>query len=174
MTAEADARVRWLDALPEEEAKAALIRCCGATSWVDEVLAWRPFFTAERLFQTAADVWATMEREDILEAFQHHPRIGDVEGLRKKFAATSHWASAEQSGAAAASDEELRTLANGNVAYEARFGYLFIVCATGKSAEEMLDLLEARMNNEPENELAIAAAEQAKIIRLRLEKLLSP
>ena len=109
---------------------------------------------------------------DWREAFAHHPRIGDVASLRAKFAATAAWAGEEQRGAAAAGDDTLAALAEGNRAYEERFGYVFIVCATGKSAEEMLALLRARMPHPPEREIEIAAAEQASITRLRLEKLL--
>ncbi len=114
-----------------------------------------------------------MERVDILEAFSHHPRIGDVDSLRKKFATTADWATSEQSGAQAASEAVLRDLAQGNRDYEARFGHIFIVCATGKSAAEMLALLRARIDHAPDVELRIAAAEQEKIAHLRLDKLLN-
>ena len=99
-------------------------------------------------------------------------RIGaDLDALRKKFASTATWASGEQSGVASADEETLRALQQGNIDYEARYGFIFIVCATGKSAGEMLAILQSRLNNDPETELRIAAAEQAKITRIRLEKL---
>jgi 2-oxo-4-hydroxy-4-carboxy-5-ureidoimidazoline decarboxylase len=108
----------------------------------------------------------------VIEALAHHPRIGaDLDELRKKYASTADWASGEQAGAASASEATLRALQAGNIAYEARFGHLFVVCATGKSASEMLALLEARLHNDAQTELRIAAAEQAKITRIRLEKL---
>jgi 2-oxo-4-hydroxy-4-carboxy-5-ureidoimidazoline decarboxylase len=103
----------------------------------------------------------------------HHPRIGDVSKLREKYKATATWSSQEQRGVQEASEEVLQGLADGNREYEARFGFIFLVCATGKSAGEMLALLRERMNNEPEAELRIAAGEQAKITRIRLEKLLT-
>ncbi len=116
-----------------------------------------------------------MERDDVLEALTHHPRIGaDIGELRKKYAATAAWAAGEQAGAGAASEETLRALHAGNLRYEARFGHIFVVCATGKSAGEMLELLEGRIDHDPETEIRIAAAEQAKITRIRLAKLGSP
>ncbi|MCZ7678176.1 MAG: 2-oxo-4-hydroxy-4-carboxy-5-ureidoimidazoline decarboxylase [Sandaracinaceae bacterium] len=163
---------RALDAMDLETARAALTRCCGARRWVDGMLARRPFGADEALMEAADQVWSTMEREDVLEAFTHHPRIGaSVEELRKRFASTSAWSAGEQGAVAAAGEETLRALSAGNAAYEARYGFIFIVCATGKSAEEMLALLNARMGHEPGDELRVAAAEQAKITKLRLAKL---
>ena len=113
-----------------------------------------------------------MDSADILEAFEHHPRIGaDIEALRKKFAATASLSESEQASVVHASEQTLVALRDGNREYEQRYGHIFIVCATGKSAEEMLEFLHARMDNEPENELRIAAAEQAKITQIRLEKI---
>jgi 2-oxo-4-hydroxy-4-carboxy-5-ureidoimidazoline decarboxylase len=163
---------RALDALAEETARGALTRCCGARRRVDRMLARRPFGDDEAVLRAADEVWATMERADILEAFAHHPRIGaNLDELRKRFETTSSWSSNEQAGVQAASEATLEALRAGNLAYEARFGHIFIVCATGKSASEMLALLEARMPNDPEHELRVAAAEQAKITRIRLTKL---
>ena len=119
----------------------------------------------------AERAWNACNESDWLEAFSHHPKIGDVSTLREKFAATAAWASNEQSGTRNASDEVLTELADLNNTYEARFGFIFIVCATGKTAEEMLDLLKARIDNYREKEIHIAAAEQLKITKLRLEKL---
>ncbi|MEQ9081379.1 MAG: 2-oxo-4-hydroxy-4-carboxy-5-ureidoimidazoline decarboxylase [Sandaracinaceae bacterium] len=159
-----------LDAMDEDEARAALTRCCGASRWVEGMLRERPL--GDALFDKAREVWATMGRDDVLEAFTHHPRIGaDLAKLREKFAATEAWSAGEQSGATSADESTLRALRDGNLAYEARFGHIFIVCATGKSAAEMLSLLEARMDNDPDEELAVAAAEQMKITELRLHKL---
>lgn len=163
-----------LDAMDEAQARAALTRCCGASRWVEGMLARRPFGDDATLHRAADEVWATMSRQDILEAFSHHPRIGaDIEALRAKFAGKGdlQWSSGEQAGVSEADEATLEGLRDGNVAYEERFGFLFIVCATGKSADEMLALLRARLANDPEDELRIAAAEQAKITHLRLEKL---
>ena len=124
------------------------------------------------LFGMAERTWWRLAQSDWREAFTHHPRIGaDVAKLRERFAATASWSEGEQAAVGQASEEVLQALAEANVAYEARYGYLFIVCATGKSAAEMLAILQERMDNPPANELRIAAGEQAKITHLRLEKL---
>ena len=150
----------------------ALRRCCGAQAWVAAVQAARPYADRAALFAAADRADASLADADWLEAFAHHPRIGGVDALRAKFAATAAWAGGEQAGAAAADEYTLSALAEGNAAYEARFGHIFIVCATGKSAAGMLSLLATRMRNDPAAELRIAAAEQVKITRLRLAKLL--
>jgi len=116
--------------------------------------------------------WARASREDILEAFSHHPRIGDRESLRARFPATREWSLSEQSALAAADERTLDELARANREYEERFGYIFIVCASGRSASAILSLLSARLVHEPAEELKVAAEEQMKITRLRLEKLL--
>lgn len=165
--------IAQLDAAPEADAAAALARCCGARAWVAAMLASRPFGTRGALFAAADRADAALGDADWLEAFTHHPRIGDIEGLRAKFASTAAWAGSEQSGAAAADDATLAALAEGNRDYEARFGHLFIVCASGLTAGEMLARLRKRMINSAADERRTAASEQAKITRLRLEKLLA-
>jgi 2-oxo-4-hydroxy-4-carboxy-5-ureidoimidazoline decarboxylase len=161
-----------LDGATEAEARAMLERCCGASRWVEAMLARRPFRADAALFTIADAAWAKMGRADILEALEHHPRIGaDLAELRKRYGSTASWAASEQAGAGAANEATLLALRDGNVRYEARFGHIFVVCATGKTAAEMLSLLEARMSNPPDAELAVAAAEQAKITKIRLEKL---
>ncbi len=163
---------KLLDGMEREDARPALTRCCGARRWVEGMLARRPFGTDTALTQAADEVWATMEEPDILEAFSHHPRIGaDMDELRKRFARTSTWSAGEQAGVTQADEATLRALKEGNEAYEARFGFIFIVCASGKSAAEMLALLQGRLPNERDEELRIAASEQGKITKLRLEKL---
>lgn len=173
--AEHDALLRRLNGATDDDAAAMLTRCCGSRRWVAAMLARRPFRSRTELFGEAERAWWHLGRKDWLEAFAHHPRIGaDVEALRAKFATTADWSRGEQAGVAAASEETLRGLADGNVAYEQRFGFLFIVCATGLSADEMLGRLRERLDNTPEAELRIAAGEHAKITRLRLAKLESP
>lgn len=130
-----------------------------------------PFADDHAVVETAEAAWAGLTEADHLEALAAHPRIGDVESLRAKYAATKSWATGEQSGVAGASDETLQLLAKANADYEAKFRRIFIVCATGKSAAEMLELLQQRIGNPPEEELAIAAAEQIKITLIRLNKL---
>jgi 2-oxo-4-hydroxy-4-carboxy-5-ureidoimidazoline decarboxylase len=133
----------------------------------------RPFSDAKALFAAAEEVWAGLGPADWMEAFSHHPRIGDKEGLRQRFATTRQWAAGEQSGVSEASEAVLEALAQGNRDYEARFGHIFIVCATGKGADEILGLLRERLGHDPETEHRAAAAEQARITRIRLEKLLA-
>ena len=153
----------FLNMLPADEARVALLRCCGSSRWVAEMLERRPWESAAALYGDAGAVWATLGPRDLLEAFAQHPRIG-AKG-------DDAWSRAEQAGAAGADDATVQALREANDRYFDRFGYIFIVCATGKSAGEMLALLERRLANDPTRELAIAAAEQARITRLRLEKL---
>ena len=161
-----------LNRLDDAAARAALERCCGARRWVEHVCAARPYRDRAALAAAAERAFDGLERADWLEAFAHHPRIGDMASLRAKYASTAAWAGEEQRGATTAGEVTLEALAGGNRAYEERFGYIFIVCATGKSADEMLALLRARLPNLPERELRIAAEEQMKITRLRLSRLL--
>lgn len=162
-----------LNRLPEAEARAAFERCCGARAWVAAMCAARPFADAAALHAAAESAASTLERADWLEAFAHHPRLGSREALRSRFASTAAWAGEEQRGTAQASEAMLSALEAGNRSYEARFGYAFILCATGKSAAEMLAALDARMANRPEEELGNAAREQRAITRLRIDKLLT-
>ena len=124
------------------------------------------------LLEDAESQWWLCNEDDWKEAFTHHPKIGDLDSLKKKFADTAAWASGEQSGVNTATDEIINALAAGNRLYEEKFGYIFIVCATGKSAAEMLEILNERLKNIPEDEIKMAADEQNKITLLRLEKLL--
>jgi 2-oxo-4-hydroxy-4-carboxy-5-ureidoimidazoline decarboxylase len=163
-------RLDDLNRFPVSDAADALKRCCGADAWVRAMCEARPFRDRAHLLQAAEAAAEGLGRDDWLEAFGSHPRIGDRDAHR--FESTAAWASEEQRGARAASDSVRDRLARGNEEYLRRFGYIFIVCATGKSAEEMLALLEARLGNDAPRELAIAALEQRKITRLRLEKLL--
>lgn len=169
---EGDGGALHLNLVSNEAAAEALARCCGASRWVLGMLARRPFASRAELLATADRVWRDLGPEDVREAFAHHPEIGvSLEQLRQRFASTAQLASAEQGGTAGASADSLRALQAGNAAYRARFGYVFIICATGKTAAEMLAALETRLAHPAEFELGIAAAEQAKITRLRLEKL---
>lgn len=175
MSPEGDRRaIATLDALPAAALAEELGHCCGARRWVAAVAARRPFGSRAGLLEAADAADAALASEDWLEAFSHHPRIGDVDALRLRFASAQSktWSQGEQSGVAGADDAVLERLQSGNLAYEQRFGYLFIVCATGKSAAEMLAILESRLAGDPAAELPIAAGEQRKITRLRLHKLL--
>ena len=162
-----------LNALPAAEAEAAFLTCCGSTRWAREMAARRPFRGPADVHAAADAVWWALEPADWDEAFRAHPRIGERKAALSQGAQAAAWSAQEQAGAAGAGEDAAAALAEGNRAYEARFGRIYIVCATGKTAEEMLAILRARLANDPETELRTAAAEQAKITRLRLEKLLA-
>ena len=159
--------------LPAVLARQEFLRCCESVAWASKMMEKRPFASNEELFRTAVALWTGLKEADWLEAFAGHPKIGDVKSLAKKFSSISQWASGEQSGVGVATDDLLQRLAEGNTNYEKRFGFIFIVCATGKSAVEMLDLLDQRLPNARDVELRIAVGEQEKIMKLRLEKLLA-
>jgi 2-oxo-4-hydroxy-4-carboxy-5-ureidoimidazoline decarboxylase len=167
------AAIHRLNAASDAQAWNALSRCCGASRWILKMMRARPFCAAATLLEQSDAAFETLERADWLEAFSHHPKIGDLESLRSKFAATRDWAGNEQAGTNAADEATLRALAGGNSDYEQKFGFIFIICATGKSAEEMLLALRARLPNAPEEELHNAAQQQTQITRLRLRKLLA-
>ena len=162
-----------LNGLPPTDLADALRKCCGSTAWVDAMLQIFPVADAETMLREATAIWYSLSDADWREAFTHHPKIGDINSLKEKFASTSTWAEGEQGAVKQASQQVLESLAAGNEAYEQKFGYIFIGCATGKSAEEMLALLQARLPTTPEAEIRVAMAEQDKIPRLRLEKLLA-
>lgn len=133
----------------------------------------RPFETVAALTQTASDVWWSLKQDDWLEAFSSHPKIGEKKAAETVSTQSQQWSGQEQSGLRSAGDDTIETLAQLNREYEQKFGYIFIVCATGKSADEMVALLRQRIGNDPDAELPIAAAEQAKITELRLKKLIN-
>lgn len=158
--------------LPKEQLIEELSRCCGSSTWVKKMLPFIPADDMIELLEDAEELWWQCNEEDWKEAFSHHPKIGDVESLATKFASTAQWASGEQSRVNMASAEIIKALAESNRLYEEKFGYIFIVCATGKTGEEMLEILQERLKNDPEEEIKIAADEQNKITKLRIEKLL--
>ena len=161
-----------INALPVAAARVELLRCCGSSRWADAMVARRPFAARPALVAAADELWSQATRDDCLEAFAAHPKIGaDVAALRQKFAHTASWSSQEQDGIASADESTIQRLAELNRVYDERFGHIFIVCATGKSAGEMLAILESRIDNRPDDELRIAAEEQRKIMHLRLAKL---
>src|SRR5689334_22201520 len=158
------------DHLGLNEKKELLLQCCGSGAWVEKMIAMPPAEDLIDLFEDAEECWYQCEPDDWKEAFTHHPRIGDLESLKQKFGG-DRFAGGEQSSVSAASSTTLQTLADANREYEQRFGYIFIVCASGCSATDMLEELRERLNNSPEEELQVAMDEQNKITRLRLEKL---
>jgi OHCU decarboxylase len=162
-----------LNELPFDEAQAELLKCCGSRRWASEMAGSRPFATLDALLAEADRVWHSLREEDWLEAFRAHPKIGEKKAATTQSAEARKWSAQEQSGVAAASTTTINELAERNREYEDRFGFIFIVCASGKSSEEMLAIINGRMHNNPDAEIRTAAAEQSKITRLRLEKLLN-
>ncbi|PCH65569.1 MAG: OHCU decarboxylase [Bacteroidetes bacterium] len=165
--------IQEINELNKESVKAELLKCCGSTTWVTRMAEKHPFTSENELFNIAEQTWHECSNEDWLEAFSHHPKLGDLGSLKKKFANTSEWAGEEQSGANSATPEIIEELAVANKAYEEKFGFIYILCATGKTAKTMLSILRVRLNNDRETELKMAMVEQNKITVLRLEKLLS-
>lgn len=162
-----------LDELNSTNAQSAtqwFSQTCAAQTWVNEMVAARPYSTLDALISTAETIWQQMQEDDLLEAFSAHPMIGDVNSLKKKFASTKAMASNEQSGTAEASEQVLQALNAINHQYLDRNGFIFIICATGLSAQTMLDALKSRIDNDRETELKIAAEQQIKITLLRINK----
>ena len=165
--------IEKLNRLSADEARAALLDCCGSTRWAREVAALRPFGDAGALLAAGERVWFGLDREDWLEAFRAHPRIGERKAAAAVSEGARRWSEGEQSRAREASDVTKAALAEANRVYEERFGFIFIVCATGKSAAEMLDICRERLKNDAGTELRVAAAEQWRITELRLRKFLN-
>jgi OHCU decarboxylase len=162
----------WLDALSDSAAETEFLKCCGSRTWARRMVENRPFTNIEELTAKATDTWWKLERNDWLEAFRSHPKIGERNAAAEVSAQARSWSGQEQSGVQNSAAQTLDELATLNHEYETRFGYIYIVCATGKSSEEMLSILKTRIGNDATTELPIAAAEQAKITELRLRKLI--
>ena len=161
-----------LNALPPPEAEAVFLTCCGSRAWARRMAEGRPYPDTAALVAAGDRIWGSLAPEDWREAFAAHPSIGGKFGERKGGGEDRfrRWSEEEQAGVASAEEALLADLAEANRSYAERFGYIFIVCATGKSAEEMLALLRSRLSNDSETELSVAAEEQQKITRLRLLK----
>ena len=160
--------IKAFNKLSKAEKAKQLMSCCGSSTWVELILKQFPFAGEKELIDAANDIWYNQCNSiDWLESFTDHPKIGDVKSLTKKFAGR------EQASVAAAAKKTIASLAKANKEYEAKFGFIFIVCATGKSATEMLRLLEDRLSNTIGEELHIAMGEQMKITILRFQKLIT-
>lgn len=164
--------IERLNNLPREEAEAELLKCCGSSRWARGVASRRPFRREDELLSAADEIWRGLDARDWLEAFSHHPKIGERRAALGQTGRERAWSAEEQAGMGAADDSARGALAELNREYEERFGHIFIVCATGKTPAEMLALLRARLPNERGAELRVAAEEQRRITRLRLRKLL--
>lgn len=163
-------RLEEFNEMSLSQARPLLSSICASERWAARLLALRPFINEVELYKAAEREWFDLERSDWLEAFAGHPKIGDLSQIREKYSNTAHFAVEEQRAASVASEQTLAELAHANTEYERKFGYLFLICATGKTADEILAILRIRMHNEPQEEFKVAAAEQAKITHLRLTK----
>jgi 2-oxo-4-hydroxy-4-carboxy-5-ureidoimidazoline decarboxylase len=164
--------IERLNLLTTKEAESEFLKCCGSRRWALQMTDARPFASLNKLTETADCVWSALEPRDWLEAFLSHPKIGEKKAAAVTSDQAKQWSAAEQAGIADAANSTLETLAELNQKYEDKFGYIFIVCASGKRSEEMLAILRTRLENDRDEELRAAAAEQAKITKLRLRKLL--
>jgi len=165
-------KLEQLNHVAKETAETRFLDCCGSKRWAQEMAQARPFSDVGELLNQAEQIWQNLEAQDWLEAFAAHPKIGARQAAPKQQAQSAQWSNAEQSRTRTASDSVLDGLAEANCLYEEKFGYIFIVCATGKSAEEMLDICRERLGNDADAEIRIAADEQRKITEIRLKKLL--
>jgi 2-oxo-4-hydroxy-4-carboxy-5-ureidoimidazoline decarboxylase len=156
-----------------EQSSHTFMQCCTSSAWVQRMVDARPFNSEDALRMAGDTAWQGLQEADFLEAFEGPPKIGDVSSLRAKYANTKELAGNEQGLVKEANDEVLNVLSQGNADYEEKFGFIFIVCATGKSAKEMSDLLQARLPNNKATELVNAAEEQRKIFQLRIDKALA-
>lgn len=163
-----------LNSLTPEEAQNEFLKCCGSHNWARRLAEARPFSTVDELLSKADSIWWSLEPADWLEAFRSHPKIGEQKAAEKVAARARAWSEAEQAGTRNAAHETMQALAAGNREYEQRFGFIFIVCASGRTGDEMLTMLQERLTNDPNRELQMAAEEQRKITQLRLGKSLSP
>ena len=162
-----------LNLLTANEAARELLKCCGSKNWARRMVEARPFGGVDQIVETADRIWWSLGPEDWLEAFHSHPKIGEKKAAHAVSEESRAWSEQEQSGIADSARDTIEALADLNSAYEKRFGFIFIVCATGKNSAKMLAILRERLLNDREKELRIAAAEQAKITELRLRKLLA-
>ena len=162
-----------LNTLPQPEAIEEFLKCCGSQRWAQRMVINRPYLSLDDLCVKAGDLWWDLDRDDWLEAFRSHPKIGERKAASEVSKEALEWSGQEQASINDAQAQTLSELARLNRVYEAKFGFIYIVCASGKSSEEMLEILNSRINNEAENELMIAAREQAKITELRLRKMIN-
>lgn len=167
------AETNKINQLSAEQAFDAFMQCNTSERWCKAMAQSLPFADIESLREQADSHWKQSQEEDLLQAFDGHPEIGDVSTLREKYRNTEKLAGHEQSGMDSANEEVIEQLSKGNKDYKEKFGFIFIVCASGKSANEMLELLLQRLPNSREEELANAAEEQRKITQIRIDNLLN-
>ena len=160
---------RW-NSLPHEEAAREILACCGSNVWAGSMALKRPILDELSLIETSDSIWRSLPEADWLEAFRSHPRIGESRAEQTVAVQSSAWSEQEQQKAASAEEAVKAALKWGNREYELKFGRVFIVCATGKSGTEILEILRRRLHNDEATELQQAAEEQRQIMHLRLKK----
>ncbi|HKO63198.1 MAG TPA: 2-oxo-4-hydroxy-4-carboxy-5-ureidoimidazoline decarboxylase [Pyrinomonadaceae bacterium] len=161
-----------INSLTTEEAEAEFLKCCGCKRWAARLCAERPFENVEEMVATADRIWWSLDANDWVEAFDSHPKIGEQKAAAPVAGQALSWSETEQSGTRDSPEQTMNQLGKLNRQYQDKFGFIYIICATGKSADEMLETLRERLNNDRATELTNAAREQAKITTLRLNKLL--
>jgi OHCU decarboxylase len=164
--------INRINELSSHQAEPEFLKCCGSTAWAKAMSGARPFSNSDELSAKADEIWWNLDEQDWLEAFRAHPKIGEKKAAAAQSTEAAAWSAQEQSESERAAAETKAALAEGNREYEQRFGFIFIICATGRSAEEMLAALNGRLNNDRKTEIRAAAEEQRKITQLRLQKLL--
>ena len=167
-----DALGRW-NQLPAAEAENEILACCGSHAWARGMASRRPIADERSLLAASDETWRGLTESDWMEAFRSHPRIGESRAERPSGAQSASWSAQEQSGATGGEDAVKIALADGNREYEKRFGHIFIVCATGKSAAEILGILRRRLKNDAQTELQEAAEQQRQITQIRLKRWLA-
>jgi 2-oxo-4-hydroxy-4-carboxy-5-ureidoimidazoline decarboxylase len=163
---------RW-NLLSFQDAIQEILACCGSDEWAHQLVARRPIPDESSLVTASDEIWGRLSSKDWLQAFSKHPRIGERKAPAEAASTSAIWSAQEQQSVAAAGESIQAALAQGNLAYEQRFGRVFIVCATDTSAAEMLEILRLRLGNDDATELQEAAEEQRKITNIRLKKWLS-
>ena len=164
-----DVLARW-NRLPPNEAEYEILPCCGSRGWAQRMAVRRPIAGEAELLAAAGEEWRNLGERDWNEAFRSHPRIGETRAALTAHAQSAEWSAQEQRDAAAAGDGVKNALAEANREYEERFKRIFIVCASGKTAPEILAILKRRLQNDPETELREAVEQQQQIIELRIRK----
>jgi 2-oxo-4-hydroxy-4-carboxy-5-ureidoimidazoline decarboxylase len=160
---------RWNN-LSHEDAASEILPCCGSRAWAERMAARRPVSDESSLLAVSDEAWSNLNLSDWLEAFRSHPRIGESSAAPSATAKSSAWSAREQQKVAAANDSVKAALAAANREYEQRFERIFLVCASGKAAEEILEILRRRLHNSDDAELQEAAEQQRQITQIRLKK----
>ena len=164
--------LQQLNSLEREQAQVEFHKCCGSRKWAERMADARPFDDLDALLRVADQIWWSLDAADWLEAFGHHPKIGERQAAKALSEEAERWSEEEQASVRVAAQTTMMEMEAANREYERRFGFIFIVCASGRTTEEMLAMLKERLKNETDKELRVAAEEQQRITQLRLRKLL--